>query len=95
MSRQEHPNILGTPTADDQEELQLWSYAQVILRRKWIILACVAVGVTLAGLRWPLTDEVLLATSSLGVSNVADGESITVTVEQGIVLVIVNDDAEG
>jgi thiamine pyrophosphokinase len=49
-----------------------------------------ALGVTLSGLRWPLTAATLAPDSSLGMSNVALGNTITVAVETGVLMVIVN-----
>lgn len=45
-------------------------------------------GVTTTGLRYPLNNGVLLASSTLGVSNVFTGEEATVTVGNGVILAI-------
>ena len=42
-----------------------------------------------SGLAWPLRDDVLLAGSSRGVSNVATAERVEVAVDSGVVLVVV------
>ena len=47
-------------------------------------------GVTLIGLKWPLTNTDLTNSSSLGISNIALHTSITVSVTRGTVLVIVD-----
>lgn len=49
-----------------------------------------AVGVTLRGLRWPLRSARLEAWSSLGISNVSRGGPVTVRVERGTALTVVN-----
>ncbi len=46
-----------------------------------------ASGVTLAGVEYPLTDSVLPATSSVGVSNHIIAEKATVTVKNGTLLI--------
>lgn len=48
-----------------------------------------ATGVTTAGLRYPLDAETLPAWTTRGVSNVVDESPITVTVDDGCVLVVV------
>lgn len=51
-----------------------------------------ATGVTLRGLRWPLTSARLPAWSSLGISNRARGGPgpVTIAVESGVLLAVVN-----
>ena len=49
-----------------------------------------ATGVTLRGLRWPLTAARLPAWSSLGISNRARGGPVTIEVESGVLLAVVN-----
>lgn len=49
-----------------------------------------AAGVTLRGLRWPLRSARLEAWSSLGISNVSRGGPVTVRVESGTALTVVN-----
>jgi thiamine pyrophosphokinase len=50
-----------------------------------------AIGVTTSGLRFPLEDAVLLPGSSLGVSNVLEAETATVSVRDGVLAVIRSD----
>lgn len=54
------------------------------------LLACGgrASGVTTAGLRWPLTDDVLEAGSTRGVSNEFEVAEAEVTVREGVVLAL-------
>ncbi|MBP1632339.1 MAG: thiamine pyrophosphokinase [Acidobacteria bacterium] len=47
-----------------------------------------AAGVTTAGLRWPLAGEALAPGSTRGVSNVMDGPSASVSVEEGVLLAL-------
>lgn len=49
-----------------------------------------AAGVTLRGLRWPLRSARLEAWSSLGISNLSRGGPVTVRVESGTALTVVN-----
>ncbi len=50
-------------------------------------------GATTTGLRWPLEDAPLGRGTSLGMSNEAESETITVTVSEGILLVVRSGDA--
>lgn len=47
-----------------------------------------ASGVATEGLRWPLTEATLVAATSRGVSNELVGERATVTVDDGVLLVV-------
>ena len=47
-------------------------------------------GVRTAGLEWELDDETLAAGSTRGISNVVDGERFTVSVADGVLLVVHN-----
>lgn len=49
-----------------------------------------ASGVTERGMRWDLTDATLDAGTSQGMSNVADAETQQISVEEGVLLVIVD-----
>lgn len=49
-----------------------------------------ATGVTLRGLRWPLRSARLEPWSSLGISNASQGGPVTVRVESGTALTVVN-----
>ena len=50
-------------------------------------------GVTTTGLRWPLKDARLERGTSLGMSNEAESDSISVTVDEGVLLVIQSEGA--
>lgn len=51
-------------------------------------------GVTVTGMRWPLHDAVLDATSSLGVSNCFTGDEAEFAVGQGVLSVVIPDQEE-
>jgi thiamine pyrophosphokinase len=50
-------------------------------------------GVCIDGARWPLDAATLTATSTLGLSNVAEDDTVTVSVGEGVLTVIVPEDA--
>ncbi len=46
-------------------------------------------GVAVAGARWPLNNETLLAGASRGVSNIAESATLDVSVERGVLSVVI------
>lgn len=53
-----------------------------------LVIDAHAVRVTTTGLRYPLVDEPVLRSSTRGVSNVAEGDEVTVTVDGGVLFVL-------
>lgn len=51
-----------------------------------------ACGVTLEGFKYPLTDATMVAGSTLGISNEITGESASITMKSGMLLVIESQD---
>ena len=89
-----HPGLRGIPLtlSDGSQQARLLQNAGILQGRPGDLVSLVpiggdAVGITTAGLAYPLQDDTLTFGSSRGISNVLTGPQASVSLRQGLLLV--------